>query len=300
MRLDTVPYSDSFAWRAGALLAAVLLVAGCSTAADQSGTNRSQSAPSSQSQSAPSQPPSDAGFYLRIWQTQALAPQATFAPLPSVTISDGQFIDGLVAVPAIYPGPLWIAPSERSISAAGIALIVDQARADGLLGATRDFTDGGVAGAVTGHVEIVVDGVTYDLTGPVSMPDRVPATPGTAGAFEEFWQKMGDTIEWLDPSLGPAATYEPTRLAVLAMPPTEATPGIAPSETAWPLPTPFSSFGTVYGGAGNRCMVVAGKELAALAPVVKRANQLTRFVDAQGARDSILVRVLVPGEPDPC
>jgi len=244
--------------------------------------------------------PSGSGFYMRIWQTQALPPQIAFAQLPSVTIDNGQFIDGLVAVPTIYPGPLWIDPSVRPISAAGLALIVYQARAAGLLGSTRDFTGGGVAGAITGHIETIVDGVTYDLTGPVSMPDRVPSTPGTTAAFEEFWQKMGDTVDWLDPSLGPSATYEPTRLAVLAIPPSAASSGVSPSETPWPLSTPFSSFGTVFGGSDSRCMVVSGEDLTRLVPVVKQSNQLTRFVDAQGAKVSLLVRVLVPGEPSPC
>jgi hypothetical protein len=34
--------------------------------------------------------------------------------------------------------------------------------------------------------------------------------------------------------------------------------------------------------------------------VVKQSNLLTRFVDGKGVKDSLLVRVLVPGEPSPC
>jgi hypothetical protein len=245
--------------------------------------------------------PSPGGFYLRVWQTQALAPQSTFAWLPSVTIAGGQLIDGRVAVPAIYPGPLWIDPSVRSISAAGIDSIVAEARTAGLLGTKRDFTDGALAGAVTGHIQIVVSGVTYDLTGPVSTPDSTaaPVAPGTAAAFEAFWQKLADMTGWLAAALGPTAPYEPARLAVLAIPPTAAS-GINPGETAWPLATSFASFGTAFGSTGSRCAVVSGADLTKLLPVVRQSNQLTRFVDDQGAKDSLLVRVLVPDEPGPC
>src|ERR1035437_321400 len=58
------------------------------------------------------------GFYLRSFQTQALEPQYTFGSLPTSTISDGQYIDGMIAIPAIYPGPVYISLSTRSISPA--------------------------------------------------------------------------------------------------------------------------------------------------------------------------------------
>jgi hypothetical protein len=295
--------------QAGALLAAALLLASCSKAADQTFTQTptggSPSSPSEGSSSASASPSPAApsgGFYLRVWQTQALAPQSTFAWLPSVTVAGGQLIDGRVAVPAIYPGPLWIDPAVRSISAAGIDSIVAEVRTAGLLGTKRDFTDGALAGAVTGHIQIVVSGITYDLTGPVSTPDSTaaPAAPGTAAAFEALWQKLGDPTGWLAAALGPTAPYEPARLAVLAIPPTAASAGINPSETTWPLATSFASFGSAFGSTGSRCAVVAGADLAKLIPVVRQSNQLTRFVDDQGVKDSLLVRVLVPDEPGPC
>jgi hypothetical protein len=277
-----------FARRAGALVAAVSLVAGCaatSSLPDSSGSPGS---------------PSGTGFYLRAWQTQALAPQDTFSWLPILTISDGRLIDGRVAVPAIYPGPLWIDPSARPISTTGVASIVAEARSLGLLGTKSDFTDNALAGGVTGHVQVIVDGATHDLTGPVSLPDGVSAAPGTAAAFETFWQKVTDASGWLDNELGAATSYEPTRLAILTIPPVEASAGITPNETAWPLSTPFASFGAVYGGTGGRCMVVSGADVTRLVPVVKQSNQLTRFVDSSGVKNSLVVRVLVPGEPGPC
>ncbi|MGD0862104.1 MAG: hypothetical protein ABSA21_05020 [Candidatus Limnocylindrales bacterium] len=295
----------SIARRVGTLGAISLLMAGCvSAGAGESPIpSPSPSTPASPSASAaPSGPSSAGGFYLRAWQTQALAPQYTFTWLPVATISDGEFIDGMVAVPAIYPGPLWVGLNAQPINADGIAAIVAEARKDGLLGSTSDFTATPMAGAVTAHIQMVVDGKTYELVGD---PDaltrcRCIPDPGTSGAFAEFWQKLTGLAMWLPDELGQSSPYEPTSLAVLAMPATEATSGITPQEVAWPLATPFSRFGTAMGNDSYRCAVVTGADLAALEPVVKQANQLTRFVDDAKVKDSLLVRVMVPGEPGPC
>jgi hypothetical protein len=45
---------------------------------------------------------------------------------------------------------------------------------------------------------------------------------------------------------------------------------------------------------------VTGPDLAKLLPVVQSSNALTRFVDSTGAKMSLHVRALVPGETGPC
>ena len=295
----------------GALVASIV-VAGCVTAAGGGGDPASPSAPpASPSPSAPSSPspspepsgsPAPSGFYLRAWRTQALAPQYTFTWLPIATISDGKFVDGRVAVPAIYPGPLWVGPSVRTVTAKGIDAIVAEAHKQGLLGSKSDFNDNPMPGAVTGHIQLVVDGKTYDLSGD---PDallrcRCIPDPGTSGAFAAFYQRVGDLAGWIPEELGQSSPYEPDRLAVLALPPTQEASDITPNEVPWPLATPFAAFGTAMGNDTHRCAVVSGAELAKLEPVVKQSNQLTRFVDSANVKDSLLVRVMVPGEPDPC
>ena len=149
---------------------------------------------------------------------------------------------------------------------------------------------------------MVVDGKTYDLAGDPDALTRCMCTaaPGTAGAFASFWLQITSLATWIPDDLGQSAPYEPDRLAVLASPPTDPESGITPSETAWPLATPFSKLGTAMGNQASRCVVVTGPDLAKLLPVVKQSNQLTRFVDSAGAKDSLQVRVLVPGESDPC
>ena len=297
MSSPSVRSSLYFARLVGALGVSIV-VAGCVTAGGGAGASASGGSPSA----GPSGSSSASGFYLRAWQTQALAPQLTFGSLPVVTISNGEFIDGMVAVPAIYPGPLWIGPSARPISAKGIDAIVAEARKQGLLGIKSNFVDQALAGAVLGHIQLIVDGKTYDLTGD---PDaltrcRCIPDPATDGAFAAFWQKLSDLNSWLPSELGSSATYEPDRVAVLAMPPTDAASGITPSQVAWPLLTPFSKFGTALGNDGYRCGVVSGTDLVKLMPVVKAQNQLTRFVDSENVKDSLTVRVLVPGEESPC
>jgi hypothetical protein len=251
--------------------------------------------------SAPSAPASAAGFYLRAWQTQALAPQYTFAWLAPVTIADGQFIDGNIAVPAIYPGPIYVGPQSRPISDAGIAAIVAEARKDGLLGDKTDFSTNAAPGSVLTHIQLQVDGVTRELIGRLSkgqVPD--PAAPGTPAAYQSFWNQIMSINAWLAADLGQGNSFTPTSLAVLVTPPTAATAGIAATDKAWPLATAFATFGKSFGGSAYRCATVTGADAATLLAVVVDSNQLTHFSDSTGAKASLQVRAMLPGELDPC
>ncbi|HLO36502.1 MAG TPA: hypothetical protein VK194_10485, partial [Candidatus Deferrimicrobium sp.] len=239
--------------------------------------------------------------------TQALPPATSFAMLPMVTIAGGVFIDGRVAVPAIYPGPLLIVPSERTITAGGVATIVAEARTVGLLGDRTDFTGGALLpGAPLGHVEIRADGVLRELLGDPSRLVRCgtglrcQADPGTPEAFAAFWQRLSTLSEWIGAELGPEATHRPIALAVLVVQP-EAAQGIVPGRADWPLATPILEFGDPFDGlAGVRCGVVAGPDLVLLLPAAAAANQLTRFVDARGTERSLIVRVVLPGDARGC
>jgi hypothetical protein len=283
----------------GASILAAVLVAGCVSPA-ASGPASPSGTPG-QNGNAGGATPSAAstGFYLRAWQTQALAPQYTFGWLPAATIADGHYIDGQVAIPMIYPGPLYIGPFSSPISAAGIDAIVGEAQADGLLGATTDFSGGLMPGAISAHIEIVVNGVTHELTG-LPPTDATPAkvTPGTPAAFQVFWTKVTSLETWLAADLGSSSSYRPTSIAVMPVQPTEAPSGMTPQVVKWPLASTFATFGTAMGA--SRCGVVTGMDLAALLPVVQAANALTRFTDSTGANMSLNVRVLVPGETGPC
>jgi len=283
------------------LLAAIALAAaGCVSA----GAGASPSAPNASGSPAASAAPSGSsvrGFYLRAWRTQALAPQYTFSWLPAETIADGEFIDGMVAIPMIYPGPIYVGLSEQTITPGGIDEIVAEARADGLLGAKSDFNDTPMPGSITAHIRLIVDGVTHDLSGPLPIDaTQTSASPGTTGAFTAFWNRIANLNGWLGSELGESAPYTPTSVAVMLTPPADASGGIAPNQKPWPLSGTLGTFGSPMGVAGYRCGVVAGTDLATLLPVVQASNALTQFVDSNGAKMSLQVRVLLPGESGPC
>jgi hypothetical protein len=286
----------SLARRAGALLATSAVVAACVTAG---GGAPATTAPSGSPSSGPTTGPSGGGFYLRAWQTQALAPNETFGWTPSLTISDGRFIDGMIAIPMVYPGPIYVGLSSKSISTADIGAIVAEASKDGLLGSKRDF-GGGLPGGVTARVEMTVSGITYDLSGPFATDAHTTsAAPGTADAFEAFWNRISNLNGWFGSELGPSVPYEPERLAVMTTAPVAASGPMTPTEKVWPL-APFASFGVPSGSAGDRCGVVSGADLKTVLPVIQDGNALTRFTDSAGVKKSLQARVLMPGEPSPC
>jgi hypothetical protein len=218
-----------------------------------------------------------------------------------VTISDGQFIDGNIAIPTIYPGPIYSGPQSRPISEAGITAIVAEARKDGLLADKTDFAADAAPGSITTHIELRIDGVTRELTGPLPtglVPDS--AAPGTPAAYQRFWNQITSINSWLAADLGQGKSFTPTSLAVLVTPPTDATAGIAANEKPWPLTSTFATFGKPHGGSVYRCATVTGSDAVTLLAVVVDSNQLTHFIDSAGAKASLQVRAMLPGESDPC
>jgi hypothetical protein len=280
------------------LLAVAAILAGC---VGSGGSAGSVGPSGSVTSPAPSGPPASGSFYLRAWQTQALAPQYTFAWLAPVTIADGQFIDGNIAIPAIYPGPIYVGPQSRPISVAGTAAIVAEARKDGLLSDKSDFTAGAAPGSITTHIALTVDGVARELSGPAPIGSAADsAAPGTAAAYQSFWNQIMSINSWLAADLGQGKSFTPSSVAVLVTPPTEATAGIAANDKAWPLAAPFATFGKPFGGATYRCATVTGTDAATLLAVATASNQLTHFADSTGAKASLQVRAMLPGESDPC
>src|ERR1051326_8138378 len=118
----------------------------------------------------PSPSPSTA-FYLRAWYTQSIPPRGTFSWLPSLTVADGVLYDGNVAIDMVFPGPLTIVPIARPITADGAEMLIDEAHNLGLLSDKTDYTGGQpMPGARRAQLQLIVDGVTYNLTG---NPDNV-------------------------------------------------------------------------------------------------------------------------------
>ncbi|MEA2677638.1 MAG: hypothetical protein QOJ81_1779 [Chloroflexota bacterium] len=274
-----------------------LLLTACSTAGPS---------PSPAPSPSPSpQPSPSTAFYLRAWYTQALPPRHTFNWLAMLTVADGVLLDGNVAIDMIFPGPLTVLPIARPITPAGIAQLVDEARRLGMLSDKTDYTGGQpMPGARLGQVQLIVDGVTYNLTG---NPDativcvRAPceAAPGTPEAFGAFWQELVMAGTWLEPELGPAQEFVPDRVALLLVTPTAQDLPNQPAE--WPFDTALTDTGVEFPGeAGARCVTLSGDALAAVWPTLRDGNQLTVFVDDGGTQAAAIVRVIVPGDESPC
>ncbi len=295
--------------------AAFVLVVGLCLSACSLGTAASPSpspVPSPQPTVAPTSTPGqtpapDSDFYLRAWFSQSLPPRETFSWLPMLTIADGAVIDGNVAVPAIYPGPLMIVPFNSEVSEAGIEAVIEEARRLGLLSGESDFTGGAVMpGSRTGQIEIVVEGTTYSFTG---LPETLvqcdetgmcDAEPGTPEAFSAFWHELEAYHTWLQPELGASEQYLPERVAMLLTAPPPNEPGLSPAPVAWPFETPIAEAGADFPGGGERCVTLSGEALEEMLPILEAGTQLTVFVDDEDTQAGAVVRVLVPDEPSPC
>ena len=288
--------------RLAALSAATLVIvlAACSGAAAPSGSPRPTGSPTA------SPAPSGVvqGTVFRAWTTQALPPAATFSWGSTAVISDGQLIVS-GPIPMIYPGPLMPNLIQRSITPAGVDRIFAAAHAAGLLAGPTDLTGGIAPGGMTAHLLFLLDGQEREVLGDpnkVMMCIAAPCVPpaGSPEAFGQFWSQVSDVAAIAGDELGPEQRYEPTRLAVLVTDPPKDDSGLKPGLAQWPLTTPLREFGTAFGGGTDRCGVVEGADLALLLPAAQEANALTQWTDGTTGGRVLVVRPLVPGEPDPC
>lgn len=248
-----------------------------------------------------------AGFYLRSWSVAPVGPENSFGNVPTV-ISGGQLLTAAHPVHT-NPYPLYAQPTSRTISQVGLTKILAEAQKDGLLGTVASFVcphgadDPMLAGSGTDHLVLIVSGLTHESTAscPYEQPTTGPGAPAPAtwAAFEHFKTLLSDPASWLGAEVGSATAYKASQLAVLAViqDVSLGTPDPA-NVVRWPLTTPFASFGIA--SYGDRCAVVTGSDAATLLAVVKGADETAVFRDSGGAFAALIVRVFLPGEPDPC
>ena len=257
----------------------------------------------------PSPSPVDpGGFVLRATNTQALPPDATFGWLPMLLItSDGRLIS-VGPTDAMVPGKLLPNLLERQISQAGWLAIVNAARKAGLLSGGTDFTGNAAApGALLAHLELVVDGRRFDLTGdltipPCAPPGCPPPEPGTQRAFAEFWQTLGDLSSWIGPELGNERPYTASAYALLVGPPAD-TQGLLTNAVTWPLARKLADFGRpIAADDARRCGVVDGLDATTLRPLLQAATAISPWFDdgAPNTGFGLVVRPLLPGDANPC
>ncbi len=247
-------------------------------------------------------------FVLRATISQALPPDATFAWLPVVLITANGRLISVGPTDAMFPGKLLPNLLERSISQAGWSAIANAARAAGLLSGKADFSNGVPApGAAVAHLQMVVDGRSYDLTGDAAIPPCVapgcpPGEPGTQLAFAQFWSQLAGLDSVIGPELGNEHTYAASSYAILVGPPAD-DQGLNQRPLTWPLDHALGTFGEPIAAAdGRRCGIVDGTDAETLRPALERATSITPWFDAgeTGAGHGLVVRPLLPGDGNPC
>jgi len=300
----------SFRRPAGLLapLALGILVAACSSGAPA--TPSPSQSPPAPSPALPTPTPGPVGFVIRASWTQALPPRSMFGNLPVLVVTTDGRVLTQGAVIEIYPGPLVAPVVERLMSPQDLAALVQAAKNAGILRQGVDLTGGAMPlGAAAARLQIVVDGVTYDLVGDANAAVPCPPTggcpdavPGTPAAFARFWYRLLDLAGWLEAEVDAEQAHVPASYAVIVGPPPEPWPGAAPM--VWPVTDPaLDAFGAaVRGEPGTRCGIAAGDLAAALRPLFAGATQLTPFVAtaSASATHGLTVRPLLPGDEDPC
>ncbi len=285
-----------------------LLVAACSNSAPATPS----ASPSAPSPSLPAATPTrgPVGFVIRASWTQALPPRSMFGNIPVLVVTTDGRVLTQGAVIEIYPGPLVAPVMERRISPQDIAALIQSAKDAGILRQGVDFTGGALPpGAAAARLQIVVDGVTYDLVGDANAAAPCPpgeacpgVVPGTPAAFARFWYRLLDLAGWLEAEVDAEQAHVPASYAIIVGPPPEPWPGAAPM--VWPVTDPaLDAFGApVRGEPGTRCGIASGEVAAALRRLFAGATQLTPFVATSSASSThgLTVRPLLPGDEDPC
>ena len=253
--------------------------------------------------------PTGAGdLVLRLRYVGGFAPPAAhLLDLPVISV----YGDGSVIVPgpqvAIYPGPALPNLQRATITPAGMQILLEAARAAGLLGPDAHYDLGGIMDASTAEFTLNADGRIHVVSAyalmeggtPPETPEGTdPAATAARAKLALFMGQLGSLEALLDKEIGTWSQYEPdaVQLIVSAGAPDDGQ-GLVQQPVAWPLSTPLADFGESLPALieGQRCGAVSGSDLDLLMPLLEKANSLTPWTDG-GASFGIAVRPLLPGE----
>jgi hypothetical protein len=280
------------------VLGTVLLVAACQAGATPGATPEPTASPGI------THPTGAADLVVRIENGGGfVAPSWMLRQLPWLSI----YGDGRVMVLGpqieIYPGPALPNVVMFRISEAGIQKILEEALADGLLGADAHYDYPGIADAGTTTFTVVAGGKphvvsAYALSEGGAMDALLdPDTLRARTALLRFQERALDLRSWLGSAvIEPESAYrfEALRIFVTAAQPSD--PEIQPGVVEWPLGAPLASFGDPTGGLLDaQCGVVSGAELATLRQAVQSSNELTVWRSG-GKEYQLILRPLLPDE----
>jgi hypothetical protein len=236
-----------------------------------------------------------------------VAPETTFARMPSFSLmGDGTIIEP-GAQDAIYPGQALPPLLARTISEDGIQAILGAAIDAGL---DHDETIGdlgsvGVSDMPTTVFTLSANGESHRVEAyALGMPgdDRPEGMSQTTWAARQalssFGERLGRLPAWLpEGSTGPETPYDAPGAALLVGA-YRGDPGLSQNPVAWPLGTGLAGFGSADpSGLDARCGTVTGSDWATLVPAARDANTLTPWT-SDGRRYGIAFRPLLPDQHD--
>ncbi|MFI9639849.1 hypothetical protein ACIG87_07235 [Micromonospora sp. NPDC051925] len=223
-----------------------------------------------------------------------VTPETTVTRLPGVSV----YGDGRVITPGpttlMYPGPALPNIQVRTISAAEVTKLVEQARA------------AGVGSAVDVGTPSITDVATtrFTIRGPVgteqlevyALGEATGPQAGLTAAQQAARDKLRAFADKLtDPAGAATQPYQPTAIAAVARP-WVATPETAKqARVAWPGPAlPGTSLGE---GLDLGCVTVTGAAVQQVLDAAGKANTATPWTSG-GKRWSVTLRPLLPDETD--
>jgi hypothetical protein len=204
----------------------------------------------------------------------------------------------------IYPQPALPPVLVQTVDAAGIQQLL-RAALDAGLGRNASYTDlgsVGIADAPTTTFTLAANGAVHTVrvyalgavsNGPgSSMPT---AEADARRALQAFSGKVADLQGFLPSgSVSSSQAFDPTAMRVFVSR-YRAEQNLHEPAIAWPGSTGLGSFGDLGQLAGTRCGTVSGKDLVALMPLAREANQLTPWTSGEG-RWALVLRPLLPDE----
>lgn len=205
----------------------------------------------------------------------------------------------------IYPPPAMLPLLMRTVTAPGIAKIVEEAKAAGLDGPDKEYRYDLVADAgTTVFTYVDDDGKTHRISayalgfeseGGDDPPGQTAEDKEARAKLAKVRDKLSDLTSWLPAgSVGEDKPVDPTALRIFARA-YETNPD-EPSQPAkdWPLSSKLAAFGDAFGDQ-YRCGTVDGADLDKLLPQLKQSNTRTPWT-SDGKRFELIVRPLLPDE----
>lgn len=277
-------------------VAALLAACGDDTVEESSGTSPDGTAgPGTAPAGAIAHPTGADDLVLRIAYEGGLVPvDVAFERLPNLLVSGDGRVFTRAPVAEIYPGPLVMPMSVRTISEAGIQTLLGLARDAGLLAPPPDYqVDSTIADAPDTVVTVSTSDGTWEHRAYALALGGEPETTPARRALADFVARVGDLVAVVGAAeLGPEAIHEPDEYRMRAIATDEsAAEGLElpPTIVDWP-----SGSGISLADATD--CVRAGADV--IGELLTGANELTWFRDG-GVVHIVAAAGVLPGDP-PC